>query len=549
MNPIQLLQSMVKADRLQQASSISIKPGQLIHGRVEKIFPNNTALVQLGSMKMHAHIEAPLELAERYLFEVQPGKNGELLLKVLENKISGHQLGQAGNLLTQFQLPDTKVNLQLLQYLLSKDLPISKDHINKSALWLKEVNDTPKGLSAIEMMMKKDLPFTKEAFKSLVAFQSHTTISSQIEQVSQVLESPKFQQSEAVQQLRSHLAKLQGGLLPEQGLKVVNEIADLWLSPTSTKRTQNAAFRLLQTFELLPKMITQDQALISLLKNIEIGTLNKLDERSLGVIKNELLQTASTTLLSKIPVLVNELYHHLLDQPLDEDLPVIKHLVERVLSPSVQLENGPEVKQLFKQVMQSLGLEYEKDLGAWAKSGQETMDKLESLKPLLLKVMSELGTNGREFEPLLNRITGLQLLAQESNGPLQQLYMQLPISFGDKRSDVTLQWSGRKKKNGQIDPSFCRILFYLDLQNIEQTVIDMQVQNRVINITVINDTAGLESIISNSQLQLKDELVNLEYMLSSIKVIPSIINKEGTNHKSVKTVLSQDAYQGVDIKI
>jgi hypothetical protein len=358
-----------------------------------------------------------------------------------------------------------------------------------------------------------------------------------------------------VQQLKSQIANVQGGLLPEQGQKIVNEVADLWLSPTSTKRTQNAAFRLLQTFELLPKVFTQDQAVNSLLNNRHvnrqavIGTRDQLDESSRATIKHELLQTISSTQLSKIPVLINELYHHLSVNPPDEDLLVIKHLMERVLSPSVQLESGSEVKKLFKQVLESLGLEYEKDLGAWTKSGQETMDKLDSLKPLLLKVMSELGTNGREIEPLLNRLTGLQLLAQESNGPLQQLYMQLPISFGDKRSDVTLQWSGRKKKNGQIDPSFCRILFYLDLQNIEQTVIDMQVQNRVINITVINDTVGLESNVSNSQLQLKDELSRLKYILSSIKVVPSMTNKEGTNHDSTSTILAQDVYQGVDIKI
>ena len=28
-----------------------------------------------------------------------------------------------------------------------------------------------------------------------------------------------------------------------------------------------------------------------------------------------------------------------------------------------------------------------------------------------------------------------------------------------------MQWSGRKKENGQIDPSFCRVLFYLELEN------------------------------------------------------------------------------------
>ena len=42
------------------------------------------------------------------------------------------------------------------------------------------------------------------------------------------------------------------------------------------------------------------------------------------------------------------------------------------------------------------------------------------------------------------------------------------------------------KKDGKIDPDFARILFYLDLESIDKTIIDMQVQNSVVSVTVFN---------------------------------------------------------------
>ena len=41
--------------------------------------------------------------------------------------------------------------------------------------------------------------------------------------------------------------------------------------------------------------------------------------------------------------------------------------------------------------------------------------------------------------------------------------MQVPLEFFGKRIDSTLQWNGRMKEDGKIDPDFARILFYLDL--------------------------------------------------------------------------------------
>ena len=58
-----------------------------------------------------------------------------------------------------------------------------------------------------------------------------------------------------------------------------------------------------------------------------------------------------------------------------------------------------------------------------------------------------------------------------------------------------LPWSGKVecKKNGKIDPEFARIMFYLQLEALEETVIDMQVQNRIVTINLYNHDTHLQT--------------------------------------------------------
>ncbi|MGN1401684.1 MAG: hypothetical protein ACI4XL_09305 [Bacillus sp. (in: firmicutes)] len=55
--------------------------------------------------------------------------------------------------------------------------------------------------------------------------------------------------------------------------------------------------------------------------------------------------------------------------------------------------------------------------------------------------------------------------------------------------EAFLQWSGRKLKKGQMDPAYCRVVFYSKMTCINETCIDMTVQNKVMKITIINELA------------------------------------------------------------
>ena len=95
-------------------------------------------------------------------------------------------------------------------------------------------------------------------------------------------------------------------------------------------------------------------------------------------------------------------------------------------------------------------------------------------------------------ETMVLRMNGT-LLQSGDTGTQQQLIMQLPLEIFGKKIDATLQWNSRMKENGKIDPAFARILFYLELESLSTTLVDMHVQNKVVNLTVFNDLPSLKT--------------------------------------------------------
>jgi hypothetical protein len=433
MNLVQKLQSLFQNGNLQKDSLVSLKPGQLLYGRVEKLLPNETAIIRIGDIRLSATLKAQLSPLTNYWFEVRTiGKDG-LELKVVERI---RQDVSADFFLTSQQLPNTKQNLQLVEFFLSKNLPFTKDQLHLAASWINNKTDSTTELTALEWMVKKELPFTKTTFQSLVAVQETQSLHHQLEE------------------LRSNL--------------------------------ENPSFDSLKTIQTLKERIT------SLTKN------HSTDE--IGAAKE------------------------------------VKQMLE---------------KQMLEKLVQSLGLNYENEVLSQANDKMVCRESLQSLKQLVMTAMTELGSNEKKIlEPLLNRLTGLQLISQDLSGPMQQIIMQLPFAYGEKKSDITIQWNGQKTSQGKIDPDYCRIIFCLDLQSLNQTVVDMQIQNRVIHLSVINDSNEIEPIVKALTPSLKEKLESIGYTLSFIQVnLP--FEKIGSEIlQPINPVnLSQDFYHKVDRKI
>lgn len=112
--------------------------------------------------------------------------------------------------------------------------------------------------------------------------------------------------------------------------------------------------------------------------------------------------------------------------------------------------------------------------------------------------------------------------------------------------DATLEWNGRMKEDGKIDSDFARIMFYLQLDTLKETVVDMQVQNRVVSITLYNDDKDLVPVVDKFKEILKQGLSAVGYQLSGV-FVKSFEEQKITSALMAKSK-ALDA-QGVDIRI
>lgn len=195
--------------------------------------------------------------------------------------------------------------------------------------------------------------------------------------------------------------------------------------------------------------------------------------------------------------------------------PAAKELLQEARTAVELAIDGKVMKDAMQSLFKSLGFNYEAGL---LKGKQDIPMTMEMLKPQLVALLQDSAISPAlrdATESLIARMNG-SILQSGDSGMNQQIVMQLPLEFLGKRIDATIQWSGREKDDGKIDADYARILFYLDLESINKTVVDMQVQNRVVTLTIFNENHQLRDIGNHLQVKLKDGLEAVDYRLSGV---------------------------------
>lgn len=613
------LKSLFNQKTTQQTKITEFRPGQIINGKIIKLFPDQVAEVQIGNQKMVAQLEVPLSANERYWFQVQPGE-GKVHLKLISS--SGEEKGQPGNLtriLSEFGLQPTKENLDLVRFFIKEQLPVNGELLKLASEWLKTVESRTAGEDAIKMLLTRGMPVTKAAFEALYTATKEQSLVMLLEQLGKSLEAAD--ESDTVVSLRKLLNEMLPANKTISSAAALNHLASAWLG--SNGKQSEAALDLLQQYGAIPAKSSEKNVLQQLLSNLQNldGAEENLPE-GLKFLKTVLTLIEKGDSFSARQIMasfindksfpVNDLadsLHFIFDRANGKDtntqtgLQAFKQLLShsnassalslllagkadweqaglklleaagrqqqagtvgmhaQLLSeaagkaepaPALQ-ENGlsllSDVK--IKRFLSALGLSYEHHLSEIMKDGEVGKAQVpDTLKSLTLRLLNE---NPPQIvkdaaEPLVNKLTGFQLLSQEA-GPIQQLVVQVPIFLGGKTSELSMQWSGKRTEDGKIDADFCRVLFYLKLQYLDDTIIDMQVQNRVMSIQIFNDQPNLKKMAEQMTPILKTKLSELEYKLSSVHFhVPGESNGR-SNQRSLSELYGQKEYYGVDIKI
>lgn len=602
-----ILQSIVSLKGIPQERQVHFQTGEMFSAKIVRWLPQNMAEINIKGQKMFAKMEVPLQAGERYWFIVATVKNG-LHLKVLANaaEMGTDPKLAAESLVKKLSLPVSPEIKAIAEKMAAEQWVLTKEKMENAAQWLK-LTDTKAGLDILKLMMDRSLPFTKSVFNSLMSVMGETDSTHSLLAALREQMASSSPEGDLVPPLMNTLHQIKDPSTKLLAMKFFQKFLALLESGGSSE--QDAAADLLQKWGFLPKeeqngvrlsdlaikwlnslfsSSTDDDSFQRLFSSGEIGSkqlssfLSRLDPAQQELVRDILRESGSkqsqTTewaekvysallkeaasipengeiSLKKLAALLTVSEGQLLklveqeadrtrQLPLDslsEGEKLFQGLWEKVKQETENHLTGKDAFALLKTMMKLLGADYESNLLSFTENWKEV------LKPQLADLVKDQasGEIKDSAEKLLARLNAYPILSNDL-GAAQTIVMNFPLSFFGLNTDLTIKWSGKKNKDGKLDPDYCRILFYLDLKNLKEVVVDMQVQNRIVTLLIMNDNPKLKTIASPLLSNLKEGLQQIRYQLSSVQFKPL----DEKNGKMILREMMQDPFStGVNILI
>ncbi|MCK0470735.1 hypothetical protein [Halalkalibacter sp. APA_J-10(15)] len=538
----------------QQVRTISFTPGQIFQGKVLKLFPNHLASLQINGMKMTGVLEAALIAGERYWFEVKESK-GLPRLKVLEyrsNQSQGANQQQASSiadLLRHLGASHIKEAETVITAFQRQGLSFSRDMIQASSQLL---NHSPlpsdETMKLIGQMVQRNLPLTPAVFDAYWSHGNTEDLSVQLQSLIKLLsESSDSRSKKWLQQLQSIM---QASTVSKSSHSPIQQLFITALSEGINE--EQSARMILQRLGIHLNQEELIQALRSQQSYPAFG-LNQANGGE-GRQKNEFITFISQMRNSEIASFIRQISNHRSLEAIESRL---NSLHSETLSQGerhllMQLYGGERSRMQMPQFQllgSLLGFDYEQVLMKNLQANELTplTSAQQNLKAMLLTMQQQNGMTDLQTvaSTIVNKLTAQQLLSHEQLGAFHQYVFSIPLQLGAFHTNMTMQWEGQKSEDGQLNPDYCRILFYLTLEHLQETVVDVMIQNRIVSVTIHNEHDQPHSLISLLTPTLRNALQQKEYQLLSVnwKKLNEVEQKQQTSDQNYST------YRGVDVRI
>ena len=573
--------------RNQTLSSLGGKPfsvqgGKVIYIKVHKLMGDDLAEVSANGQRFLAKLDTPLKAGERQWVEVKQTETG-ISLKLIPFP-QGDGEGMASKLLHHLSVSgDEKEMTSLVKELVKDKIPIHKEML---AFAGKHVTgkDAPLHSKIIVEMAKRNMPFTDRVFLSMKAGEKGDFIS--------MLDTLSSRLKEAggdggtLQMIRRLQEPLRRDISENLVIKALTGLAD----SSRTYASRLGHFDVLKSLGFIPgetvmnqwkeglssmilERVTSDMevelasseglrsgrnqvsgsgqgstkqafSLVDKWMNILTGSQTRLEG-----IKEETPEAAARQLIGLAgKERLVEMNVSRLEQiwgkgaPFSNQEKIFQMLHHQTVSDLTEQLKGDELAKVLKRVIGDFGINYE----AQIHKGYEVHGR--TLKEHLIGLsQNHPASDIRQLADDIVLRMNHQVLHSQDPSPLLTIVQQFPMYLFGRNTDITLQWTGKEKEKGVIDGDYCRVLFYLNMKEMDETLIDMQVQHRVISLTVWNDHPAAEALSQPLIPNLKNGLEKLDYQLSAVKV------KKPDKHESLSEKILGDefnqTFSGVDVRI
>lgn len=616
---------------------VTMQEGQVLHGTIKKLYPNQQAEITIGGQKMMAKLETPMQAGNTHFFQVT-ATTPDLTLKMVSGPVDekASLTDQTKQIIDTMKLPQTKEMQQLVSQLVKNNIPFSKEQLLASEQLLKGTKGTERlqTLEALQKMIELKLPLTTTSLQAVIQGSlkgGFTNLLGSLEQsirmdgqltnhlkeailqqlaqlksplgeqtgsaalsklldskmpeagqvlqqagigtkqstastVTQLFQQFKMEPNEAIRQLlqqpmtKENLQNLAQAvqqhptLTKEQQQTIQQAITRMQLAPNTSNQAQlirEVTTQLAGAKENIPQLMSQlknatadtqpaiVQKLATAIAESPVLTVQQKQEiiTQLGQVQKngaenvfKALVTAFSTQVGLQPTeeatkqlsqllgvskdQLSSLMQNVTRALQQQTSPFAQQMLQEVENLQMTQLSGQAVQASMKKTLTELGLSLEANI---LQSNAEQTQLSSTLKSLMHALINENVTNPTRnlAEQVIGRMNGQQLLSFDQ-GQQQQIVMQIPLQFFGKRIDATLQWSGSKDKDGKIDSNFARIMFYLHLENLHETVIDMQVQSRVVTLNIYTENLEKQGLIDPLKEVLKARLAEQDYRLSGV---------------------------------
>ncbi|HLQ73900.1 MAG TPA: hypothetical protein VK125_06670 [Bacillota bacterium] len=579
-----------------------IRQGQILYGKIIKIHPNNQAQLQLGSQVINAQLEAPLSVGNHYYLQVESVEDA-IHLKVVSGHLSANQSvsERVEALLQQLNLQAKKHHVSLVTSLMKDNIPFTKADLRQAFQWLSQSNNKQAAEEILKQMFIRHLPMTESVFSAMQTVQSNslTQMFSQLyEQLMHLPHLSTVEQSlmdrlhvmfhstmnnEALQmdfgrqllqndwhksQELFHFLRLSGAVHESVSF---TQWKESWQQQGETNANQfrmpfNISLKQLQTninhlqnnrmIETVSTNITREWVTtVNLafmngqsLSDEDFQSLNRqVREQLLPLLTNEQQDTLTTLLQNKADVLIRLLAHiRSLSSPMISE---VATKADHIFQQYNQLEGSPSSTQhqfldMAKNYLRSIGLSYEAVL-----SNDLSKANMNDIKPLLINLSQSDSIVQARAQQALHFINGMQIQSLNDSTNLLQASLQIPGEPFALNKDMLMNFESKQTEDGKINSDYCRILFYLDLKRLKEVVIDLQIQKRVISISVFNDHPEIKGKSTLFEPLLQKQLDEAGYTLSNVSFHPLQAQEEEQDSKQKQTTHSFNHYEGYDFRV
>ena len=563
----------------QQSNSLTLRPGQVMLGKIKEILPNNVAVVQFGKHQVVANLEVPITADQSYLFEVVTTGDLPQLSVVSQSTANISLTEQIQMILANLNLSPTTENRQFVQELLANEIPIRQSDL-KQALDILKNNQTTETKELLRHLLKRQLPITEMTLNAVKSVRADQSIVSQMTELYQAIEQQPMTNTTTAQLLdiltqfinnesttgqpvplsNQQILEL-STLLQQDSVPMINagepvQLGSVVEASSTTNINQSAELtfnnetivdRMQSQMALTDKQLYQFNKVLTQIQSQEQAVSPRLMEQLQTLLKNT---TVNQKIIQQLPNQIVTALQEFVAQPNQTSLTEFIQPLTTLIEHQLPVENSQQIFKLLARMEQAnpdlfpikeqfiihvknyllnAGLDFEHQI---IQEDHQIFEQSASLKQLILQSFAEQTSGGREAEQLLNHITGQQLNLINETASFLHLSTTIPGLLGQEQ-DIEIEFYSRKDENEKIDSDYCRIAFYLELDQLKTTMIDMNVQNRIVHLTVYNDRDISEQLAQFKPL-LKQGLEKFNYQLSTTSYKPLPDKREGLAIKPEK---------------